>query len=429
MSFTFPVNIQHVTVNAVIQQHCVYHTIISHVHQVNKKILHVSKKNIFNFFPVISKIKFISYIHNTILKKMVYKHISKINFFGILNRKINENVSYEKHVQDFLSSVPFFDFYKDLKDKKYNSLLGDLIQNVVFAVPKAVTTCVKISPNPIDLVESNLDGSRFCSTIKRSVDCIKNIFSFNKNIENFIQDKVDCIKSNIEHPTSFLKKNLFFQYLKKNFNFRTSDYVDFPMMGSFFYHFDSRDISVQNDISVKKINDLRKNIKEICWVSLKSVNQLHSTVLFSKKIFHDAKNVINMRHGIIFPINIIIDGRNFSHQENRIMYINFKKNIPDIFLRKLIFTCFKNDLTSRPCLEIFYHAKKISNFSPEKCTVFYTINNIKDHRIHLTVTYLGKLTKVNKNDFLIDYKNFGAKTSVILSKYELPKINYFNFIN
>lgn len=392
------------------------------------------KKNIKNIInnttPDFFSKNSIELINPNILKDLVINIIEKLNTDNVsqvLSDQNLNNMTIKNIENKILSFIPILNFSEEIKNKNYKSVFLDFIKDYVDPKSNINNFFIKIIPKSFDLIESNLDGSQFINTINRSINVIKNILLINNNS---INSENQTNNRTVEQLNSKVKKFSFFDMITNGdnwINFFSNSKID-----SIFYSVTNNHIKFTSSHNAIKLNSsIISDMKDINWVSLNLMNELSSTNILSERIFNEAQKIKNIRDENINFIsnNIIIDNKIISSKSNHKILNSFKVHIPDIDLRNLVLSCLKQDLISKPCLDIFYNKVEISKFNPERSAIFYSIENLKHRKIKLTATYLGHFIKDETKENNITYKNFGARTSVILSKNKLPEITYFNFIN
>ncbi|WP_158350926.1 hypothetical protein [Buchnera aphidicola] len=355
----------------------------------------------------------------------------KVKIYTIVNIKYHKIKDVSKKKIQKNVSISCLHTFKKIYDKNFTSFFCDIMKGCINSIYKMSDTISNIIPNQIDIMKSKLNSLGLINILNKSVKVVKNIFSFQRNISNIFTKNNHYYKIYLNIKKLFQKLYIF--HANQYFSF-----IDFPYLSGIdnvYYHIDNNHIRIDRNVTnLSKISVifLQENIKKMNWVTVDARHQISNIDDLSKKIFHDAQNCTNIfGSNIKIPTNngIIIDGKYLSSELHYSTLDSLKQFIPNTILRNLVLSCFQHDLTSQPCLEIFYHSKEIEHFKPEKAAVFYVIQTNQDKTITLTVTYLGRLIKLVARKTSQQYTNFGARASIILSIDELPKIQYFNFIN
>ncbi|CAL4324580.1 hypothetical protein [Buchnera aphidicola] len=430
MSNIFPINMKNVILNK-INQDGIFYPVEICVKKYNKsgildkiKNEKLTKIRQNNNEVLLSQLNDINKIKNKILNS--YNINNSVE--TLMEDTLKNKVSFKNFEGDILSDLPFFNSSNDLKNKNYSVFFKHYIEDYFSAIPKSIGHFFAYSFfNSIHNIKSNFNGSRLINSSIQTGKFVKNILYCNETIKDFIENKI-CSPILNSSFLDFFKKNKVMTFIKNNM----MDFLNNPESNSCFYDINQyplKNFKFNNCIS--DINEMNESFKmnRIYWLPLNSMNQLNSTKCLSKKIFDEAKKSINIcDENDFLPSEIVIDNYPLSNISHKNTEIHFKKLVPDVFLRNLVKVCFKKNLTDLPCLEIFYNTKEMSKFNPEKSIISYVIKNLKNNKLKLIVTYLGKLTRIEKENVTINYTHFGARTSVILSTNELPKIAYFNFI-
>ncbi|CAL4043787.1 Putative uncharacterized protein Yba3 [Buchnera aphidicola (Takecallis arundicolens)] len=373
-------------------------------------------------------------MHLHTVKAFIMNSIANIKYFifakGIISQKIAD-ITFNKIKHNILLSIPTLNSSEDNHSKDCKSCIFSFVKDCANAMPNMNNIFENIVLNPVDIIKSNLDGSRFINTINKSAEVVKNILLFHHNIKEFFQKKVYDDVITFERQKSTHNKSDFFEKMKKNFSL--VNLLTMPNIDSIFYRLKSNGIKsrhYQKHVSKSNLVFFENKMKNIDWISLDVINKLSSTDFLSQKIFHEAKKIQDKLLDIKLPKknSIIIDNAHFAFGLHYHTLNCLKLAIPNTYLRNLVLSCFQQDLTSQPCLHVFYNTAEIDKFIPEQSSILYTIDTLKDNQIKLTVTYLGRLIKITDEVTDKNYTNFGARTSIILSEDALPKIKYFNFI-